>query len=67
VALEQCCNAARQRPRPGRGGALTRPGAIGAPGAKYVTLQKFNNYALYGDIQYFYFAEVQVLADGEDR
>lgn len=37
---------------------------IGTPGARYITLQKFNNYAAYASA-YFCVAEVQVLADGE--
>lgn len=37
---------------------------IGSPGAKYVTLQKFNNWVTY-TTNYFYVSEVQVLYDGE--
>lgn len=37
---------------------------IGAPGALYVTLQKFHDWVTY-TTTYFYVAEVQILADGE--
>jgi hypothetical protein len=37
---------------------------IGSPGAKFVTFQKFNNWAVNTANGMFYVAEVQILADG---